>query len=97
MPSLPVRGRILDITKFGRDDPENMTLGEVVTYWMDVNKVIDASGPMTPHDRAFVSEQWMVLIVAVAEKQGVSPGGLAFFLGELAAGQYANDALQDAP
>ena len=97
MPSLPVRGRILDITKFGRDDPENMTLKEVITYWMDVNKVIEDVGPLTPHDRAFVSEQWMVLIVAVAEKQGVQPGGLAYYLGEMAAGEAANDALLDAP
>lgn len=96
MPRLPVRGQILSITKFNRDDPENMTLGEVVSYWKDVNRVISTVGGMTVADQAFVAEQWMVLIIAVADKHGVPPGGLSFFLGELAAGEVANDAILDA-
>jgi hypothetical protein len=60
--------------------PGKMTLAEAAAW---ANK-LRTFQPMEPDEERLVTEQWVVLVSAIAQREGVMPGILAYIVDELA-------------
>lgn len=80
-----MRPAVATLTQF-KKPPAEYTLREAIEFWKVCVKNVDlvlGSQP-TGRELSHINEQWVVLIAAIAEREGVGAGLIAYILDETA-------------
>jgi len=80
----PIRPLFAQLTDFGSKEPAEYSLREAIEWYKRCVKGARDSGVPTALESNLLNEQWVVLVKAIAERQGVPTGSLSYFLAELA-------------
>jgi len=80
---MPIRGDIHVAVEYGQD-PETMTLRDVVEWYKKVVAASKRLGTATSMEVKHVDQAWGHLMQKIAEREGVPQGFLAYLLTELA-------------
>jgi len=75
-----MRPELVEATRFPEPDPKSMTMGQAA-QWANSLRRFD---PYSVEEAALVTEQWVVLINAIADREGLMPGMLAYIIDEIA-------------
>jgi hypothetical protein len=82
--SLPVRTSFHIATDYGDKPPREYTLREALEWYKRVADTVEKGMPVSPLEQRLTDEAWVALVAEIAEREGILPGPLSYFLGELA-------------
>ena len=75
-----VRPEVEELTRFPAEAPEKMTIGQAAVW----NNKLRALAPFSAIEERFVTEQFVIMTAAIAEREQVPPGILAYIVENVA-------------
>ena len=82
--TLPVRTPFHVATDYGDIEPQDYTLRQAMEYYKRGIECVIKYQPPSPLEQRLVDEAWVALVAEIAEREGILPGPLSYFLGEYA-------------
>lgn len=85
----PIREVYFTVTAFDRPK-EEYTLRQALEWYKNTIRVIASQQLVTTAlETKYLNEQWVVLVTAIADREGVPPGSLSYYLHGIAEAEYA--------